>query len=147
MNFKLLRIIFFKVVLATIVTLLVLFISKHGFFDRVQAGGLDTLFRLRGSLVDNQKIAIIQIDDDNIARVGRWPWKRMWHATITKALKDLGAKSIYFDIMFPEASSEEDDNVFIESMSYADNVYLPFAFQQRRIEEKSALFPVKKTCR
>ncbi len=110
----------------------------------MEISGLDFLFRLKGASSCNQNIVIVGIDDENISKVGRWPWSREWHGAITKALKEFGAKAIYFDIIFSEESTPEIDDVFAEAMDDADCVYLPFTFQERSRRIESALFPIKK---
>lgn len=118
--------------------------SERGFLSRLELLSLDFLFRLRGPLSSNPHIIIIEIDDENIAKIGRWPWKRTWHAAMVKALKDLGAKYTYFDILFSENSIEEDDNLFSEAIKNAGNVYLPFVFLGRSTDYKNALLPIER---
>lgn len=45
---------------------------------------------------------IIDIDEDSIARYGQWPWPRTRMGDIVAALKEMGAKSIVFDMVFSE---------------------------------------------
>ncbi len=119
-------------------------LSSQGYLKRIEAAGSDLLFRLRGFSSFNPSIVVIEITDDDLSSVGRWPWDRVWHAAITKALKDLGARQVYFDMIFPEASTEpESDMAFAEAMEYSGAVYLPFAYQERRFDKQSALYPVK----
>ena len=111
---------------------------------RLELASLDLTFRLRGSIPYNSNIVLVEITDSDIAKIGRWPWKRAWHAAMAKSLKELGAKTTYFDIVFSEASSEEDDIVFEEAIKLSKNVYLPFAFQSFPYEIDNALFPLKR---
>ncbi len=106
--------------------------------------GVDTLFRLRLPISYNSNLVIIEISDDEIAQVGWWPWKRSWHAALVTALKGMGAKYIFFDVLFSEPSFEEDDNLFAAAMERADNVYLPFAFKRSSIDLKEAVIPIEK---
>ena len=48
------------------------------------------------------KVAIINIDDKSIAKLGKWPWPRHILAEMIKILKDNGAKLIGLDIIFEE---------------------------------------------
>lgn len=48
---------------------------------------------------------------------------------MSKVLTDLGVRSVYFDIVFSEASAEEDDRLFGEAIGLSKNVYLPFVLQ------------------
>ena len=103
--------------------------SGHDFLNRFELAGLDILFRFRGEQNFNKDISIIEIQDDDIIKVGRWPWPRTWHAALIRALSDMGVDKIYFDILFSEASSDPDEDVFLaQAMREASNVYLPYAF-------------------
>jgi diguanylate cyclase len=118
--------------------------SDRGFLSRLEGAGSDVLFRLRGFSSFNTNIVIIEITDQDLASVGRWPWDRTWHAVMTKVLKEFGAKKIYFDMIFPEASSGFGSDVaFSKAMQYAGCVYLPFAYQGRNINRATALYPTK----
>ena len=72
---------------------------------------------------------LVEISDDSIDAIGRWPWPREWHATLLTILARYGAKLILFDVIFDEESSPSQDMVFEEALRSAGNVYLPFAFQ------------------
>jgi CHASE2 domain-containing sensor protein len=50
----------------------------------------------------SDKIAIIAIDDESIANLGRWPWPRDLHAELVRKLADGGAKVIGQTIFFLE---------------------------------------------
>jgi CHASE2 domain-containing sensor protein len=141
---KLLNRVILNISLAGTIALLIFAAYQNGLLRRLENAGLDFAFNLRGSLAANPHIVIIEITDDDIAKVGRWPWKRTWHAAITQALTDLGAKSIYFDIIFSESSDEQDDLVFEEALKRSKNVYLPFAFQSGEFDIQSAFVPIKR---
>ncbi len=42
----------------------------------------------------SDRIAIIAIDDESLANIGRWPWPRNYHANMVDLLSDAGAKTI-----------------------------------------------------
>ena len=50
----------------------------------------------------SEKIAIIAIDDESIANIGRWPWPRNLHAELIKKLADGGAKIVGQTVFFLE---------------------------------------------
>lgn len=51
-------------------------------------------------------IAIIEIDDESIANIGRWPWPRYLHAEIINRLKQGGAKVIGNTVFFSEPQQD-----------------------------------------
>lgn len=123
---------------------MILILSQKGILKRLELSSLDFSFRLRGPISFNPHILIVEITDSDILSIGRWPWKRSWHAAMTKALTDLGAKDIYFDIIFSESSTEEDDEILEESLKQSKNVYLPFVFQDTPYDINNALLPIKR---
>lgn len=57
---------------------------------------------VRSDRLPNERIAIIAIDDQSIANIGRWPWPREVHAQLIDQLSAAGAKSIAHTAFFFE---------------------------------------------
>ena len=87
---------------------------------------LDLRFRWRGPLVPPEEVVIAAIDEESIARLGRWPWDRDRLAELVRALNRSGADLIVFDIILSEA--ERHDAALAEAMDEAGNVLLPIVF-------------------
>lgn len=138
------KLIFLNLGLALIIASLVCFLSSRGVLERLELASLDFSFRLRGPIAANPHINIIEITDADINKIGRWPWPRRWQAAIAQALTGLGAKYVYFDIIFAEPSDENDDLLFEEALKSCKNVYLPIVFQNNIIDENSALLPLER---
>ena len=51
-------------------------------------------------------IVVVEIDNDSLRKVGRWPWPRRYHAQLLDALTEAGAKRVFFDIQLYGPSSE-----------------------------------------
>jgi len=51
-------------------------------------------------------IAIIAIDDDSIANLGRWPWSRDIHAQMLELLNEAGARVIAPSVLFTEPQQD-----------------------------------------
>jgi len=49
-----------------------------------------------------QRVAIVDIDEDSITRLGQWPWPRTDLAELTRRLGEAGASAIVYDIVFSE---------------------------------------------
>ncbi len=133
-----------NVALAVIIASLVLLSSASGILSRFELSTLDLLFDLRGKTACNPKIVIVEITDADIKKIGRWPWNRSWSAALICALNGLGAKSVYFDIVFSESSTPEDDTLFEEALkeSKQANVYLPSVFQSPNFLTQDLLSPL-----
>jgi adenylate cyclase len=51
---------------------------------------------------EEQPIAIVDIDDESLAKIGQWPWPRTILAQLVDRLTELGAVVIGFDVVFAE---------------------------------------------
>src|SRR5690349_831853 len=62
-------------------------------------------------------VTIAAIDEESIAKLGRWPWSRSTLATLAERLDQLGARVIAFDVFFPERESARADAQFARAIS------------------------------
>jgi adenylate cyclase len=62
----------------------------------------DLLQELFPRTITDQPVAIVDVDDESLARIGQWPWPRTILAELVDRLTDLGAVVIGFDVVFPE---------------------------------------------
>jgi len=53
------------------------------------------------------RVAVVEIDDCSIARIGPWPWSRQQHADLLDALDRAGASAVGYDVMFLEPSNDD----------------------------------------
>ncbi len=62
-----------------------------------------------------------------------WPWPRQVYSAVIDYLRRGGARVIFFDLTFSEASRSgiEDDEDFARAMERAGNVFLPFSLSQK----------------
>ncbi|MFC1668191.1 CHASE2 domain-containing protein [Chlamydiota bacterium] len=99
-------------------------------FNRFELITRDYRFRLRPHhQAANTSIVFIEIAEDSIAKIGRWPWPRKWHGTLISCIEEFKPYSISFDVLFLEKSNEEDDGLLSQAIREANNVYLPLDFQ------------------
>ncbi|MDH5388140.1 MAG: serine/threonine-protein kinase [Gammaproteobacteria bacterium] len=84
-----------------IITLIFLFFIQSDFIQSIERDAYD--FGVQSSSrTASDKIAIIAIDDESIANIGRWPWSRNMHAQMHELLTDGGAKAIGQTVLFTE---------------------------------------------
>jgi adenylate cyclase len=57
----------------------------------------------------DQPVRIVDIDDESIRRIGRWPWPRQTMAQLVEALTKAGAAAIAFDVLFSEKDKPSDE--------------------------------------
>ena len=90
--------------------------------------GLSLLFRLRGEREVPSDVCIVTMDKDSSdyfnlpAEPEKWP--RSMHGRLIDNLANEGVSLIAFDIVFDEAHSAEEDNLFAEAINRAGNVIL-----------------------
>ncbi|HBG04325.1 MAG: guanylate cyclase [Geobacteraceae bacterium GWC2_58_44] len=85
-------------------------------------------FRLhaRGIVAAPDTVVIAAIDEESLARLGRWPWSREIMARLVDKLARADAAVIAFDVILPE--SEKNDLLLSRAIDNAGNVILPIAF-------------------
>ncbi|MDP8299656.1 MAG: CHASE2 domain-containing protein [Candidatus Tantalella remota] len=126
-------------ILAVLVSLVMLFLSFSRVFDEFEYSTLDFRYKIRPAQPVDEKIVIIEVGDDSIDKIGKWPFPRNYHALLTKALKSAGVETIVFDIFFSETN--EGDEAFADAVKEAGNVYIPYVFElDRDNPDKSKLY-------
>ena len=113
-----------------------IFLSYFRLLDNYELQTLDIRFRLRPPIPVNKNIVIIEVGDDTIDALGKWPIARRYHAELVNTLTEAGAEAIVFDIFFSEESEEESDRLFQEAIKKSGRVYLPHVFN---IAEKDGI--------
>ncbi len=76
---------------------------------------------------DSHRLVVVEIDQQSLERLGRWPWPRHLHAKLIDRLAAAGARVIGYDVLFAEpASGELDGDAALGSaIARAGNVVLP----------------------
>lgn len=118
------------IALAVFMVGLFLFFSYSRIFDEFESSTYDFRCRLRPPQNIHEDIVIVEIGDDSIDKIGKWPFPRNYHALLVKALKSAGAKTIIFDVFFSEEKPE--DEAFAEAVREAGNVYIAYVFELDR---------------
>ena len=91
----------------------------------------DAFFRQRPNLETHPDIVYIEIEEEGIQSLGRWPWPRQYHAVLTHILKEWGVRAIVFDVIFSETSEEFDDEAFQAALQQTENTYLPTILEKK----------------
>ena len=87
--------------LGLVVAFLLLFASNSTFIQSLERGAYDVGVRA-SSRVPSERVAVIAIDDQSIANIGRWPWSRDIHAQMIGLLSRAGAKAVGYASFFFE---------------------------------------------
>ena len=73
-----------------------------GIDSRAELVALDFRFRHFSSAPASDDVVIVEIDDDSLADVGRWPWPREVLGALVEVLGECGARAVALDIIMPE---------------------------------------------
>jgi eukaryotic-like serine/threonine-protein kinase len=87
--------------LGLVVAVLLLFASNSTLIQGLERGAYDVGVRA-SDRVPSDRVAIIAIDDQSIANIGRWPWSRDLHAQMIELLSRSGAKAVGYASFFFE---------------------------------------------
>lgn len=71
-------------------------------FERLEYQSFDFRINHCNTLGPASPLVHLDIDDNALARVGRWPWKRRDVADLIRVTTELGARSILIDLLFDE---------------------------------------------
>jgi signal transduction histidine kinase len=84
----------------------------------------DWLMRVRGPLPVPTEIAIVAIDEKSIGAFGRFPWPRHVIAKTIETLSGYEPKVIAVDVLFPDPTTQDDDELLAGAIGRAGNVVL-----------------------
>ncbi len=121
---------FIRIYITTAVFAVVFFVFQFDILKRFELVTYDYRHILRGPRPVDPAIAVIEISDDSVAKIGRWPWDRDWHATLIKILSERGAKAVVFDVIFSEPSDPQKDEILAQSIGQSKIVYLAEVLDQ-----------------
>jgi len=107
-------------------------------FEAYELQTLDLRFKIRPPLKVSSDIIIIEIAEDTIKELGRWPLDRAYHADLINYLSQLGARAIVFDIPFAE-ESPSDKLLFEETQGAECAVYYPIVLDFKGKKERGEL--------
>lgn len=99
----------------------------------------DTFYMVENPLTDrltietrktDPHIKIIAVDEQSLAKVGRWPWPRDIMAGVVEKLLASGAKAVWTDILYTDKSQNPvEDQAWDKVIAKYNNVYLSSFFE------------------
>ena len=92
----------FSVVLAAVISVLCIF----NVFEKLDYRLYDGLLHFTKDPVMDEKVMVVAISDDDINRLGEWPWSRDIIADVLIRLKELGVAAGIFDIEYISSSAK-----------------------------------------
>ncbi|MFZ9679476.1 MAG: CHASE2 domain-containing protein [Quisquiliibacterium sp.] len=73
---------------------------------QIEAHVRDLVFKTQASDTRDPRLAIIDINEESLQRIGPWPWSRETLADLAEAALAAGARIVAFDLVLAEASSD-----------------------------------------
>ena len=103
-------------------------------------------FQLRHALKGPERvlpsIALVDLSDATIAKLGMKGGDRKDFAALVEVLTDAGAASVIFDIIFPVPGTPEGDAAFTRAVGASGRVYLPIIMTPAAVGKLSGQSPV-----
>lgn len=92
----------------------------------------------------SKDIVVVAIDEKTLAAIGRWPWRRAFHAEVLRRISTQSPRCIGMDLLFSEPDSDHpgDDGVLADAMLDSGCVVLPLALQTRGLQVQQELVPL-----
>ncbi len=135
MNKKTFLKLFISLSIAFSLAILFLILTKTRAYQILELKALDLRFALKGNRPAQTPLLHIDIDDQSLNKLGRWPWPRSYHAKLIDTLKECQAKQVLMDILFMEEFKDnpQEDVLLSNSMSQSGITYIPFYFIEDQI--------------
>lgn len=104
----------------------VLALSCSRGLEHVDLALTDQLARLSQQSV-SPDIVIVAIDDKSLTEIGRWPWRRAFHAAVLDHITSAGPRAVGLDLILVEPGDEEalDDALLGQAIARNGKVVLP----------------------
>jgi response regulator RpfG family c-di-GMP phosphodiesterase len=98
-------------------------VQVSGVMEAEEQQTLAQRFTLRGEQpVDD--VALVAVDDESIAELGRWPFRRSLHARAVDALREAGVRQIVYDVQFSEPTRPREDLALYDALGRARGAVL-----------------------
>ncbi len=152
------------VLIALLSFIMIMFFSFSELYNMFELRLYDIRFNLKPSVSEWPDLKFLDINDQSISNVGKYPWPRHYYARALNVLKEVGARQVTFDMEFPDPSIKEvdlnvlnrlrikaekrnridadelkkvvldNDSIFAEGVKNFRKVILPYHFQKDTIE-------------
>lgn len=125
------------VAFGVIIVLAFVFKYKIPLVEKISNNINDSKFKIRTALSikhePDKRVVVVDVDEESINKLGRWPWDRKVIAGLIGKLSR--ASVVGLDIVFSEASNPESDRVLTETISNNGNVVLGFFFRDNATQD------------
>jgi CHASE2 domain-containing sensor protein len=122
--------------LAVLVASLVLVADRTGWLQGANRWLQDALMFLQARPADRSEVVIVAVDDKSIAALGRWPWRRSFHAQLIDRIDKDGPRAIGMDLLLiePDPRFPADEAALAAALGRSGKVVLPLMMQSHNGE-------------
>lgn len=135
-----------KIIVALIVILMMAYMyNNHNLVNTERSITDEVTIELRE--VDS-RIKILAIDDESLAKIGKWPWPRNIIAELSDKILANGALAVWPDIYYSDKSQNlEEDKALANVAARYPNFFLPvyFNFQPIKVDNKIVIDDLRKS--
>ncbi|MCJ8310850.1 MAG: adenylate/guanylate cyclase domain-containing protein [Hyphomicrobiales bacterium] len=110
------------VALAVLIGLVMIRIADPTPVKISRAQSFDLYQRIKPRVYTPQPVAILDINEDSIRKLGQWPWPRTRLAKLVEKLMVAGAVVVGFDIVFAEADRLSPDKIAADNEALSDDI-------------------------
>lgn len=100
------RALLFRCGLLPVLAVAVFSVLRPSALVRLDSAVYDVMLRAAAAPGAGPDVAIVDIDEQSLATIGQWPWRRDLIATLIDRLRGLGASVVALDIVFAEADRD-----------------------------------------
>lgn len=109
---------------------LTLMASRVGWVQPLEQNIYRSLFQIRGEQPWDDRVTLIEIDDESLAEIGPFPWPRHYYTQLLGQITPANPSVIAFDILFADTSA--DDAALVTAMSRHGDVVVATAWDSQR---------------
>ncbi len=111
------------------------YLNNSAPLQRLELLAYDHAMQARSQAAD-ERIIIIDIDDESITQLGRWPWPRSVIGKMIGRLSSAGAHLVGLDILYSEAAQamdspelKDENRILIDAVRKSGNTLMPMLFE------------------
>ena len=123
--------------LAVVVSAVLMTLLPAG--NRISASLYDSLLPSSEDALET-RVVVVDIDEQSLAQLGRWPWPRQTTADLLAAIQQHRPAIIGLDILFPEPQSPQQDTA-LKAQLMADNLVAVVTFAKPQWQGEHAVSP------
>jgi CHASE2 domain-containing sensor protein len=110
--------------------------------ELLERANLDVFFRLRGTIIPDDRIHLVTIDDQSLQKIGGWPWPRQRLAELLQRAIAGQPALVISDFMLPDKPEElAGTQALVELAAASGKIIFPYYFSDFGKTAEDAILP------